>query len=82
MGLFTWLFGSSNRDGSSAEKAIIVRDVAEEYAWMSRHCSGFHHVMQALQFIAEKPYDVHTLRSDSGTERTVYFDISSFFGKF
>ncbi|HEV3438758.1 MAG TPA: hypothetical protein VG122_15440 [Gemmata sp.] len=38
--------------------------------------------IQALQEIEGKHYDVHTLRNAAGEERTVYFDISRFFGKF
>ena len=84
MGFFSFLFGKRGnpRDGSSAEKAIVVGGVPEEYDWVARHCPGFRFRMQALQEIEGKPYDVLTLRNEQGEERTVYFDISSFFGKF
>jgi hypothetical protein len=81
MGLLDFLFGGRDdgRDGSSPEKAIVVGSIAEEYAWMQRHCPGFHPGMQALSEIDGKPYDVLTWRNDRGEERTVYFDISRFF---
>lgn len=83
MGLFDSLFGrrDSGRDGSSPEKAILVGSVGEEYQWMKRNCPGFQPGMQSLQEIEGKPYDVLTWRNGRGEERTVYFDISSFFGK-
>ena len=81
MGFFNWLFGRAGGDGSSAAKAVVVGSVDEEYAWIQRHCPGFRFRMQALQEIEGKPYDVLTLRNAAGEERTVYFDISRFFGK-
>ena len=82
MGIFSWLFGRAGGDGSSADRAVVVGSVGEEYAWIRRHCPGFQPQMQALQEIEGKPYDVHTLRNAAGEERTVYFDISRFYGKF
>jgi hypothetical protein len=83
MGLFDFLFGRrGDRDGSTPEKAIVVGSVGEEYQWMQRHCPGFQPNMQALQMIDDKPYDVLTWRNDRGEERTVYFDISRFYGQF
>lgn len=80
MGLFSFLFGRG-RDGASAETAIVVNSIAEEYEWMARNCPGYHPEMQSLQHIEGKPYDVLTWRNDRGEERVVYFDISRFFGR-
>jgi hypothetical protein len=82
MGILNWLFGSAGGDGSSAPQAIVVGSVGEEYAWVQRHCPGFAPQMQSLQHIDGKPYDVLHLKNDRGDERTVYFDISKFFGKY
>jgi hypothetical protein len=84
MGLLDFLFGrrSSDRDGSSPATAIIVGSVGEEYEWMQRHCPGFRPGLQSLQQIEGKPYDVLTWQNDRGEERTVYFDISRFYGRF
>ena len=82
MGLFNWLFGrgSRGRDGSSAAAAVVVGSVREEYDWIGRHCPGFAFEMQSLRQIDGKPYDVMTLRGARGEPRTVYFDISRFYG--
>jgi hypothetical protein len=83
MGLLDFLFGrrGGDRDGSSVEKAVVVGSVAEEYAWMRRHCPGFRPREQRLQEIDGKAYDVLIWENDHGEERTVYFDISGFFGR-
>ena len=82
MGFWNWLFGSSGVDGSSVENAIVVGSVGEEYGWIKTNCPGFQPQMQALKSINGKSYDVFTLRNGNGEERTVYFDISQFYGKF
>jgi hypothetical protein len=84
MGLLSLLFGrrGDGPDGSSPEKAIVAHSVGAEYEWMRRYCPGWMPVMQRLMHIDGKPYDQHTLQNDRGEERTLYFDISSFFGKF
>jgi hypothetical protein len=82
MGLLDWFFGNGGgeRDGTAAEKAIVVRSVEEEYRWMQRHYPGFMPQCQALTDIDGKPFDVLTWRNESGEEVTVYFDISRFYG--
>jgi len=75
------LRGGGDRDGSTPEKAIMVQNIGEEYQWMQRNCPGFTPGMQALSEINGKPYDVLTWRNGRGDQRTVYFDISSFFGR-
>ena len=86
MGLLDFLFGRPSRggrpDGSSPQRAIVVKSVGDEYQWMQRHCPGFAPGTQSLQEIDGKPYDVLTWHNDRGEERTVYFDISRFYGKF
>ena len=83
MGLLSFLFGKGDsRDGLSPEKAVVVNSVGAEYEWIQRNCPGFRLVMQALQEVEGAPYDVLTLRNARGEEKTVYFDISRFFGKF
>lgn len=67
--------------GSSPADAIIVGSVKEEYDWMLRNCPGFRPELQSLQFVHGKPYDVLTWGNKDGDKRTVYFDISGFFGK-
>ena len=67
------------RDGSSPDRAIIVQDVAEEYAWLARHWPGFRLVMQRLSGNGEKRFDVLTMSSEDGDLRQVYFDVSARF---
>jgi hypothetical protein len=83
MGLVDFLFGRGgrSRDGSSPQRAVVVRSIAEEYEWMRQNCRGFRPVHQALRQIDGKPFDVLTWRNDRGEERTAYFDISAFFGR-
>ena len=82
MGLMSWLFGKHGGDESPAAQAVVVGSVSEEYAWIQRNCPGFKVRMQSLQQIDGKPFDVLKIQNEQGEERTVYFDISSFFGKF
>ena len=83
MGMFDWLVGrgDSAAEGSSPGKAIAVGSIGEEYTWMQQNCPGFKPGRHALQEIDGKPFDVLTWQNDRGEERTVYFDISAFFGK-
>ena len=52
------------RDGSSYEKAIIIKDTTEskgikaEYAWLSEHYPGYKMKKQALSYNNGKPYDI------------------------
>ena len=81
-----WLIGiligrpRGDRDGSSPETAVVVNSVGEEYEWIGRHLPGFQSVLQFVQEIDVRPYDVHRLQSDREEEREVYFDISGFYG--
>lgn len=68
-------------EGSTPATAIVVDSVPAEYDWVQEHCRGFQPAMQALQEFDGKPYDVLTLHNARGVKRTVYFDISGFFGK-
>ena len=81
MGILDRLFGRAGGNGSSAAQAVQVGSIGEDYQWIRRHCPGFQPQMQMLQDIEGKPYDIHKLENAEGVERTVYFDISRFFGK-
>jgi hypothetical protein len=81
MGLFDFLFGRRQGDGSSPERAVLVQSIAEEYLWLQKNCPGYQPRGQALHRIGGKPYDLLILHSPDGKERKVYFDISAFFGK-
>jgi len=75
-------------DGSSFDNAIIINEkgeragVAAEYKWLREHYPGYKSKSQSLQSNNKKPYDVLSITTADGTAKKVYFDISSFFGKF
>ncbi len=73
---------SGVRDGSSFEKAIIAKSIPFEYAWVAEHYPGSEMIMQSSSFQKKKPYDILSIKIADGEEKDVYFDISSFFGKF
>ena len=82
MGWFDFLFGDKNkdRDGSTPETAIIVDGIAAEYQWLRDHLPGYVPDLQTLTHIDGKPFDVLNVRSANGETRTIYFDISRFYG--
>ncbi len=69
------------RDGSSYEKAIIVKSIMAEYEWLTENYPGYKMIMQSLNEYKKKPYDILTFKTADGIERNIYFDISNFFGK-
>ena len=78
-------------DGSSQEKAVIVLGANEssgvqaEYLWLAAHFPGYQRGQQGLiqgQGQGGKSYDVLDFTTAYGTKRTVYFDITDYFGKF
>lgn len=71
-------FGSQ---GNSFDNAITVNSVSEEYAWLRQNHQGFTFIQQSLVFENNKPYDVLKIITSSGKEKSIYFDISSFYGK-
>jgi hypothetical protein len=74
-------------DGSSFAKAIVITapneavGVNEEYIYLGQQFPGYKESGQALEQSAYKSYDVVTITNASGETKTVYFDITGFFGK-
>ncbi len=79
---------SANNDGSSFEKAVVIRQdherqgIADEYAWIRARYPGSKTKSQALSYNNKKSYDIIHIVTDDGKEVAVYFDISNFYGKF
>lgn len=73
---------NSARDGSSFEKAIKVKSVADEYKFVKENCQGCEMGSQSLSEHKGKMYDVLHLKKSDGSTVSFYFDINSFFGKF
>lgn len=76
------------RDGLSFEKAIIIEEKSElagvkaENKWLSEHYPNYKKTSQALLTNDEKPFDRISITLSDGKKLEIYFDISSFFGKF
>jgi hypothetical protein len=74
--------------GTSFTDAIIVDEntetagVAAEYKWLKANYPGYSLISQSLVYNEGKPYDVMDIKTASGEEKKIYFDISNFFGKF
>jgi hypothetical protein len=79
---------SNGGDGSSFEKAIIINKtnemdgIAAEYDWIKNHYSGYINLGQELAYNKDKPYDIIKIKTAEGQCKSIYFDISAFFGKF
>jgi hypothetical protein len=80
-------YSFSGGDGSSPEKAVIVHARSEsvgiraEYEWIRQHWPGSRRGKQALLGKNNRFYDSLTITDSAGQERTVYFDITEYFGK-
>jgi hypothetical protein len=74
-------------DGSSLEKAVIVKAATEktgvdaEYDYIAKHYPGYKRGPQSLQNIKGRAYDVIEFTTAKGEKKTIYFDITAFFGK-
>lgn len=69
------------RDGSSYEKAIIVKSIPAEYQYVKKVCPGCQFQGQSLVFHKNKPYDILKYKKPNGEMVSYYFDISKFYGK-
>jgi hypothetical protein len=73
---------SGLQDGSSFENAIVVNSIKAEYEWLAKNYPGYTMKMQALSQNKKKPYDILYIVTADGVEKSIYFDISKFFGKY
>ena len=75
-------------DGSSAAEAILVKGateatgVAAEYQWLRDHLPGCRPERQVLLDVGGRRYDQLDVVMPNGERRSVFFDITEFFGKF
>ncbi len=73
-------------DGSSAEQAVVVLAQTEdegidlEHHWIFDHYGRFRKIRGGLASADDKHYDVITVELGDHTERTIYFDITGFYG--
>jgi len=74
-------------DGSSVEKAVIIKapdnfiGVRVEYAWIKKNCPGWQLEKQSSFKAKNKIYDRMDLRTPDGRQKTIFFDITDFYGK-
>jgi hypothetical protein len=79
--------GTSKQDGSSYENAIVINEKTErpgvdaEYIWLTKNHPGYKLITQSLSNKGTKHYDLMQIKTAEGEEKTIYFDISKFFGK-
>jgi PBP1b-binding outer membrane lipoprotein LpoB len=79
---------STEKDGSSFEKAIVINEknamsgVNAEYAWIKQKYPGSKIKGQYLVKHKDQPYDVIEIITTDGKEKSIFFNISNFFGKF
>jgi uncharacterized protein YcfL len=73
---------AGEQDGMTMEKAIPVKSIAAEYEWIKTNYPGAQVTSQALLSKNKKHYDLLTFETAEGKTKKVYFDITSFFGKF
>jgi hypothetical protein len=75
-----------DQEGTSYENAVFITEKTEskgvdaEYKWLSQHYPGYKLKKQSLGHNGGKPYDLMDIKTSSGEEKTIYFDISNFFG--
>lgn len=78
----------SGGDGSSFEKAIVIHNATEqtgvdaEYNYLAKHFPGYHRGKQSLSNHDKHAFDVLEFTTSDGQKKTIYFDITEFFGKF
>jgi ABC-type glycerol-3-phosphate transport system substrate-binding protein len=75
------------KGGTSFENAIIIKvekesaGVAEEYKWLSESYPGYSTVRKTQTANGKKHYDIIKIKTRDGWEKEIYFDTTSFFGK-
>ena len=78
----------SDRDGSSYEKAIIIKaknegeGIRSEYVIISKLYPNYKMKSQGTGSKNNKNFDRISIVTDDGKEVTIYFDITNFNGKF
>ena len=77
----------SGGDGSTEEKAVIIKNatedtgVAAEYSYLSQHFPGYHMDEQAVMTDKGRSFDLLKITTAKREKKSLYFDITSFYGK-
>jgi hypothetical protein len=79
----------SGGDGLSIKQAVIITETANEktgvgaeYVWLHEHYPGYRLRFQGLRLDGGRSYDEMKITTADGKSRTIFFDITSFFGKY
>ena len=79
---------NNGNDGSSYEKAIVIKassedvGVRKEYEWIRNNYPNSQFDGQSTGSYKGRHYDVITIINSDNQEKTIYFDINNFYGKF
>ena len=74
-------------DGSTLEKAVVIKGgneetgVRAEYTYLDRHFPGYKRGGQSVSSHDKRTYDTLDFTTAKGEKKTVFFDITDFFGK-
>lgn len=80
--------GSNERDGSTIEKAIIIKarnesdGVSAVYSKLGKMYPGYKMKSQGTSSKGSKHYDIMSIITADNVDKVIYFDITSFYGKF
>ena len=75
------------RGGTSFENAVPIRvekekaGVEEEYKWLSLNYPGYTLLRKTPTSNGKKHYDIIKIKTKDSQEKDIYFDTTSFFGK-
>ena len=79
---------SADEPGLTIETAIVLEDatnelngVSAEHAYTSKRYPGWKRRMQSLMDVGDRHYDIIELVGPRGEIKTIYFDITNWFGK-
>ena len=78
---------SGNEEGSSYATAVILQasnefeGIALEDQWLASHYPGYREIGQGVNSHEGKVYDYLEIVTSDGATKTIYFDITSFFGQ-
>jgi hypothetical protein len=78
----------SGGDGSSFEQAVIISGasgessgIRAEHVWLREHYPGCKLTFQSLRGASGRAYDKMDIVTIDGQPQSIYFDITSFFGR-
>jgi hypothetical protein len=83
----TTVSNATGDEGSSLAIAVVIQaddefaGIAMENIWLESHHPNYQKISQSTTFEGDLVYDLIAIVTADGTKLTIYFDITSFFGK-